>query len=168
MVPVTTVELHPKMVELTGEDEVFSIKYMTRKLEKHSMEKTLSSANKMANQAVCFRNVADYIIAKSFKDKEIQKLSKCEQIIQTAAKLIKSDIKIAQFASNYYPSKLDIINYDESLPPNLRSFMKALVPNEVKQASIEQAIIKSVKPRSYISPQLFCLGVELDTLLVFK
>ena len=101
MVPVTTVELHPKMVELTGEDEVFSIKYMTRKLEKHSMEKTLSSANKMANQAVCFRNVADYIIAKSFKDKEIQKLSKCEQIIQTAAKLIKSDIKIAQFASNY-------------------------------------------------------------------
>ena len=50
MVPVTTVELHPKMVELTGEDEVFSIKQMTRKLEKHSMEKTLSSANKMANQ----------------------------------------------------------------------------------------------------------------------
>ena len=117
---------------------------------------------------MCFRNVADYIIAKSFKDKEIQKLSKCEQIIQTAAKLIKSDIKIAQFASNYYPSKLDIIHYDESLRPNLRSFMKALVPNEVKQASTEQAIIKSVKPRSYISPQLFCLGVELDTLLVFK
>ena len=46
--------------------------------------------------------------------------------------------------------------------------MKALVPNEVKQASILQAIIKSVKPRSYISPQLFGLGVELDTLLVSK
>ena len=50
MVPVTTVELHTKMVELAGEDEVYSIKYMTRKLEKQ-YEKTMSSANKMANQA---------------------------------------------------------------------------------------------------------------------
>ena len=83
---------------------------------------------------MCFRNVADDIIAKPFKDKEIQKLSECERIIQTAAKFIKSD-KIAQFASNYYPSKLNLKNYDESLPQNLHSFMKALVLNEVKQAS---------------------------------
>ena len=34
MVPITTVELHAKMVELAGEDEVYSIKHMTKKLEK--------------------------------------------------------------------------------------------------------------------------------------
>ena len=34
MVPITMVELHAKMVELAGEDEVYSIKHMTKKLEK--------------------------------------------------------------------------------------------------------------------------------------
>ena len=34
MVPITTVELHAKMVELAGKDEVYSIKHMTKKLEK--------------------------------------------------------------------------------------------------------------------------------------
>ena len=67
--------------------------------------------------------VDDYIIAKSFKDKETQNLSECERIIQKAAKLIKSDIKIAQFASDYYQLKLDIKNYDESLPPNKFAFL---------------------------------------------
>ena len=107
-------------------------------------------------------------MAISFKDKEIQKLSECEQNIQTAAKFIKKNIKIAQFASDYYPSELDIKNYDESLPPNLRSFMKALVPNEVEKACIGQAIIKAVKPTSYIPPLLLGLGVELDNLFASK
>ena len=114
---------------------MYSIKCMTRKLEKQ-YGKDIVSKQDSKPSIVCFRNVADHIIAKSFKDKEIQKLSECEQNIQTAAKFIKKDIKIAQFASDYYPSKLDIKNYDESLPPNLRSFMKALVPKEVEQASI--------------------------------
>ena len=46
--------------------------------------------------------------------------------------------------------------------------MKALVPNEVEQASIGQAIIKAVKPTSYIPPLLLGLGVELDNLFASK
>ena len=68
----------------------------------------------------------------------------------------------------YYPSKLDIKNYYDSFPPNLRYFMKTLVPNEFKQASIGQAIIKAVKPRSYLPPLLFGQGVELDNLFASK
>ena len=168
LVPVTTVEMHAKMVELAGEDEVYSIKHMTRKIEKQYGGDIVISKQDGKPSLVCFRNVADYIIAKSFKDKEIQKLSECERIMQTAANLIKSDIKTAQFASDYYPSKHDIKNCDDSLPPTLRFFMKALVSNEVKQASIGQAIIKAVKPRSYIPPLLFGLGVELDNLFASK
>ena len=126
------------------------------------MEKIFSSAN------MCFKNVANYIIAKSFKNKEIQKLSECEQIIKTAEKFVKSDIKIAQFAYNYHPLKLDIKNYDESLPSNLHSFMKSPVLNEVKQASTGQAIIKAVNPRSDIPPLLFGLVVDLHNLFASK
>ena len=42
--------------------------------------------------------------------------------------------------------------------------MKALVRHEVKPASLGQAMIKAVKPSSYIPPLLFGLGVELDNL----
>ena len=81
--------------------------------------------------------------------------------------MIKSDIKIAQFASDYYPSKLDIKNYDDSYPPNLGFFMKGLVPNEINQASIRQAIIKAYF-KFYILPLLFGVEVELDNLFAYK
>ena len=63
MVLITKVELHAKMVELGGEDEIYSIKHMTRKLEKRYGKPNI----------VCFRNVAVYIIAKSLEEQEIQK-----------------------------------------------------------------------------------------------
>ena len=66
------------------------------------------------------------------KDNKIQKLSECKEIIKAAKKLIKSNIKTVEFESNYYPLKLNIKNYDDSLPPNLRSFKEAPVSNEVK------------------------------------
>ena len=67
---------------------MYSIKCMTRKLEKQ-YGKDIVSKQDSKPSIVCFRNVAYHIIAKSFKDKEIQKLSGCEQNIQTAAKFIK-------------------------------------------------------------------------------
>ena len=46
--------------------------------------------------------------------------------------------------------------------------MRALAPNEVKQASIGHEIIKVFKPRSFIPPLFFSLGVELDNLFAAK
>ena len=63
MVLITNVELHAEMVELGGEDEIYSIKHMTRKLEKRYGKPNI----------VCFRNGTDYIIAKSLKEQEMQK-----------------------------------------------------------------------------------------------
>ena len=63
MVLITNVELHAEMVELGAEDEIYSIKHMTRKLEKRYGKPNI----------VCFRNGADYIIAKSLKEQEMQK-----------------------------------------------------------------------------------------------
>ena len=101
MVPVTTIELHAKMVEKTGEDEVNYIKHMARKLVKQYGKYIAISQQDGKPNIVCFRNVTNYIIATFFKDKEIQKLSVCERIIKTTAKSIKSITKITQFTSNY-------------------------------------------------------------------
>ena len=84
---------------------MYSIKHMARKLEKQ-YGKDIVSKQDGKPSIVCFRNVADHIIAKSFKNKEIQKLSECDHIIQTAAKLIKKDIKIAQLASDTHRSSI--------------------------------------------------------------
>ena len=78
MVPITRVELHARMVEVAGEVEGYSIKHMARKLEKQYGKDIVVSKQDDKPSMVCFRNVADYIIIKSFKDTEIQKLSECE------------------------------------------------------------------------------------------
>ena len=80
MVPFTMVELHAKMVELTGEYEAYSIKHMTMKSEKQYVKDLVISKQNDKPSIMCFRNVAVYIKAKSSKNKEIQNLSKYERI----------------------------------------------------------------------------------------
>ena len=80
MVPFTMVELHAKMAELTGEHKAYSIKHMTMKFEKQYGRDLVISKQDDKPSIVCFRNVAVYIKAKSFKNKEIQNLSKYERI----------------------------------------------------------------------------------------
>ena len=81
MVLITNVELHAEMVELGGEDEIYSIKHMTRKLEKRYGKPNI----------VCFT----LHHSKIFERTRNAEATKCERLIQTAAKLIKNDIKIS-------------------------------------------------------------------------
>ena len=48
------------------------------------------------------------------------------------------------------------------LPPLLLLMLKTLVPNVKQQISIGQCITKAAKPRSFLPPVLFGLGVEMD------
>ena len=57
MVPITMVELHAKMVELTGEHEAYSINHMTMKLEKQYGKDLVISKQDGKPSIVCFRNV---------------------------------------------------------------------------------------------------------------
>ena len=51
---------------------------------------------------------------------------------------------------------------------HLRLFMQHLVKNPVKQASIGQALVHAMKPRSSLPPILFGMGVEMDHLFGSK
>ena len=75
MVPVTTVELHAKMVELAGEDEVYSFKDMTRKLEKQ-YRKDIVISKQDGKPSIKFSNTADYIhLSKTKKYRSYQNVN---------------------------------------------------------------------------------------------
>ena len=83
-------------------------------------------------------------------------MTETERIIKTAAKLIKTEIKSeTPNQANMYPSKEDMLNFQSSLPTNLELFMKELIKNELRQASIGQAMMKAVKIRYLISHRCF-------------
>ena len=50
-----------------------------------------------------------------------------------------------------YPSKADIELGAEFLPPTLKLLMKVLVWQSLQQASLDQCILKAVKPKCYTS-----------------
>ena len=64
-----------------------------------------------------------------------------------------------------YPSTQTIADTKSNqdwLPNLLQTFMEAMIADEVKQASIGQAIVYAARPRSLIPPILFGTAVELD------
>ena len=67
MAPVKKVEFLTKVLEL---DKVYSMKHLTRKLEKVYGKDIVISKPDGKRSIVCFSNVADYIIDKSLKDIE--------------------------------------------------------------------------------------------------
>ena len=169
MQPVTTSEIQAKMIELAGDGVVYSMKEMKRKLESRCGDDIIISKTDGKSNMVCFKDASKFIITKSVEEKGNENMTETERIIKTAAKLIKTETKSeTPNQANIYPSKEDMLNFQSSLPTNLELFMKELIKNERRQASIGQAMMKAVKTRSYIPPLLFGLGVELDQVLGSK
>ena len=70
------------------------------------------------------------------------------------------------FTKDTYPAVEDIGDKEkglEFLTPCLRTFVeKTLPPCAIRQSSVGQVILQSLKPRSVIAPILFGLGVQMD------
>ena len=55
------------------------------------------------------------------------------------------------------------MNSKQWKPHLLQTFLKVILPSlQLKQTSIDHAIVQAARPRSVITPILFGLGVELD------
>ena len=102
---------------------------------------------------------------KWFSERKKDSNDEAERIIVTAAKLILNNIRSAKFNYEFYPTREDIENCEkgkEWLPDYLKLFPENILKYPLKQASFGQAIINAIRPRSYIPPILFGLGVEAD------
>ena len=100
-----------------------------------------------------------------YSDKRASIEDESLRIIETAAKIIHSDIRNTVYNMEHYPSESDIKSTEQGwnfIPQSLLVFLKALIPSELKQVSTGQCIVKAARPRSSLPPVLFGLAVELD------
>ena len=115
---------------------------------------------------VTFRTTAaailqEFYIQQDDVDIEEQKMN----IIKTAAKLIKKDLKSLPTSSGNYPTiDTDAESHVHFLPATLSAFLGVLVSeknNSLKVASIGQAIVQAARPRVVIAPLQIGLAVQL-------
>ena len=89
-------------------------------------------------------------------------------MIHEAANLTKNEIRCNQYQTDFYPSLNDIETRTNILPPSLMLLMECLIENPLKQASIGQCLLKTMKPNSVIPPLLCALGVKIDHAICSK
>ena len=111
------------------------------------------------HNVVCFQNIASFTINNTwYSDKRASIEVESLRLIETAAKIICSDIRSTVYNMEHYPSESDIKSTEQGrnfIPQSLLAFLKALIPGELKQVSIGQCIVKAARPRSSLPPVLF-------------
>ena len=116
------------MVELADSATVYTTKWLKRKkIEKYGQH-VFFAEMKGRSDMVCLKYFADLIVNNAWYEMREKGLKKeSESIINTAAKLILSDIRSINLESDIYPLENEIadINICESLlPENLRKFLE--------------------------------------------
>ena len=165
---LTILHLREQMKEYLKNTESvpFGNQYLKEKLIEHYGENVHISGGEGLHTIVTMREKTSQILRSYFKtqatDEESQKLA----IIDTAARLIKSDIKSnVQSQTDQYPSteslKLDTaISY---IPETLQMMLNRLFvgkDNRRKVAGIGHAIIQAVRPRATVVPLQLGLAVQ--------
>jgi len=166
---ITISDLSKKMEEYlegTGE-QPYSTVYMKAKLQEHFNDKiVITTAGKQ--NVVTFQRTAASIINEFYKhpkvdDYDVEKA----RIVETAAKLIKSDIKKLDVSTSDYPSSEEMSSIEQALkfiPKLLQLFLKTIFVGKhisLKLASVGQAIIQATRPRSIVAPLQLGLGVQM-------
>ena len=89
-----------------------------------------------------------------------------ERIVVAADALLKANIGEQEYDTEMYPRDIDIVDFDNDklwIPHLLQKLQDIIIPLcQLKQTSIDQAIVQATQTRSVITPILFGLGVEMD------
>ena len=160
-------DLVDKMACVCNEpDKVYTTTHMKRKLQARFGEDIFFADMDGRHNVVCFKNVAKRLINdKWYADRDCDLGRESERIVETAAKLIKANIRETLFDTDVYPSDANIRDKSASLdwiPVLLTNFLRHIICDETKQISIGHCIVQASRPRSVISPVLFGVGVSID------
>ena len=112
-----------------------------------------------------FTNLSGMFINELFNRKRTTDLEDSNHILKAASKLILDDLRAKAYNKDIYPASTAIESLEEnleSLPHSLASFLSFLISEKLKIASIGQALVQSVKPRTYVLPILLGLSASLD------
>ena len=148
--------------------QAYSEVYMKQKLKEEFGDEIIITQLNGKPDVVTFRTSALSIMFKFYNEQRM-KDSKSEvmRIIQTAVKLIRSEIKSIDASCESYPSSEQMANSEMALkyvPETLQEFLQVLFTGEnteMKRASIGQAIMQGTRPRVILAPLQFGLALEM-------
>ena len=171
---ITISNLGEKMQEfLTDKNtDAYSNRWLKKKLKDHFNDSIYISEVEGCPDLVTLREKTSEILRSHFKstERDLDEESQKRIIIETAARLLKSDI-ISNVLSetNLYPSteSLSLNSSLEYIPSSLKLLLDNLFvgkSTERKVASIGQAIIQSVRPRAVLMPLQIGLAVQMHHL----
>ena len=129
--------------------ELFTVSELHAKIcsfaEKNTYQNSIFfTVEPSCSNIVCFTDMASTILSEQwYKDRKENSSDEKLRIIIATANLIEK--------LYVYPSKADIELGAEFLPPTLKLLMKVLVWQSLQQASLDQCILKAVKPKCYTS-----------------
>lgn len=164
---ISVVDLVEKMEEYLADSAstAYSRTHMKARLQEHFSDQIIITEINGKPNVATFRSTVANILhdfhaqPKNF-DLETEKLN----IIRTASKLIKSDIKLIKTSNDIYPLiETEAETNANFLPQTLKLFLEGLLASkdDVKVASIGQAIIQAARPRVILAPLQVGLGVQL-------
>ena len=159
-------EIHVEMVKIAGTAEkVYSKRWLKQKLEEKYKDHIFFSEINGKNDVVCFQNMVKYLVNdKWFLDRKKENNDEAERIVLTAAKIILNDFRSSDFDNQWYPANevIEDRKKEKDWLPNHLRLMLEIIKSPGLQASIGQAIVGAIRPRSSMSPIMFGLGVQLD------
>lgn len=146
----------------------YAQRYMKQKLIQHFGDSIFICEQQGKHDIVVLRESVNFILRNHYGrqcsvDENIEKM----RIIETAARLIKSDIKTTIVSNKEcYPSAQDINIQQclEYLPPTLKLLCSNLFTAndaEMKTASIGQCIMQACRPRAITAPLQLSLAVQI-------
>jgi len=152
---LTIDDLGKKMAEnLVQPDSVaYGNQYLKSKLVKHYGESIFIAEQEGLHDIVTFREKTSSILKDYFSQPENDEEAQKRAIIQTAAKLIKSEIKsMIPSSTDHYPdiSLLELKSALQYIPSSLQCLLQHLFVGKdtcSKVASIGQSIVQAVRPR---------------------
>ena len=172
---VSVQDLMEKMRELLCDTgvEPYGLTHMKNEIQQHFNEKVVITANQGKENIVTLHTTASQIIDKfhqeSTKDEDQEK----KLIIESAAKLIKQDIKEVKQVKDIYPDLEDLSTETclQFIPQSLLQFLQSLLSGKKadnKIASIGQALMQAVRPNAITAPLQLGLGVQMHHLFQSK
>ena len=155
----TVTEFHEMMATLG--DEVYSVKMTQNKLS----EKYKGCINFVSRQGksniILLDRAAEVLSEKWYSDRQKRIGDETARIVQTAAVLLKENIKNHKIDSTTYPSCDDIRSPTNHTPNLLTLLLNGLFTSSIKEATISQAIVAATRPKT-IMPLQFGLAISTD------
>jgi hypothetical protein len=167
---ITITDLISKMDSLLANDglEGYSYKHMKEKLKEHFGDELIFTDLAGKSNVVTFRYKASQILHNFYKEHEKKKDQEQEKrlIIETAAKLILTDIKDKDFDLSVYPETKDFESIEKCqdfIPQSLQLFLDVLSKSKsgkLKRIAIGHALQQLARPRILLAPLQVALGVQ--------